>query len=419
MPTVLLSAAAGAGVGVFIARNFFATAKKIQHEITTDFGADAPAFIRTMSDLLGPPLLPGNKLALLNNGVEIFPAMLEAIRAAQHTVTFENFDWEEGTLTRELSDALAERADAGVKVHVLQDALGCKKGLHGPSLNRLRASPAEVEIFRRFQVSRANLRTHRKLLVVDGRVGFIGGVGISDHWLGDARQPPHWRDTHYRVEGPVVAQLQRALMDNWMQTRARVITGDDYFPELQPAGDKLCQVFKSSASEGANSARVMFLLSLAAARKTIRIANAYFVPDDLVVHTIAEAARRGVQVDVIVPNEHIDKAVVRFVSRERWRPMLEAGVRFHEFQPTMFHCKYMIVDDCWVSAGSANFDNRSFRLNDEANLNVHDHAFAAEHTRVFEQDKARSEQITMARWERRPLGERAIGRAAGLLRSQL
>ena len=415
---ILISAAAGAAAGILIARNFFATEKTIRHRITTDFAVDDPAFFRTMSDLLGPPLLAGNQVTLLRNGDEIFPAMLAAIRTAKRTITFENFDWVEGQLTRQFAEAFAERARAGVKVHFLQDALGCT-GLHGPSLGLLRNSPAEVEIFRLMQLSRINLRTHRKLLVIDGCVGFIGGVGIADSWMGDAQAPGHWRDTHYRVEGPAVAQIQRAFMDNWMQTRARVLTGNDYFPALERVGGKICQSFKSSAAEGADSARLMFLLSLAAARKTIRIANAYFVPDDLLIRTIVEAARRGVRVEVIAPGERIDKAVVRFVSRARWGPMLEAGVRFYEFQPTMYHCKYMIVDDCWVSAGSANFDNRSFRLNDEANLNVHDRDFAAEHIRMFEEDKARSEEITLTQWELRPLQEKLIGNAAAIVRSQM
>ena len=366
LPTAALSAAAGAAIGILVSRNFLENEKKIRHLIHTDFGAGEPPFIRAMSDLLGPPLLPGNAVTLLQNGAEIFPAMLEAIRAAKQSVTFENFVWREGRVTRLFAEALAERAAAGVEVLLLQDAFGCV-GLHGPSLNLLRRSAVKVEIFRWLQMSRFNLRTHRKLLVVDGRVGFIGGAGIADVWDGNIESPHQWRDTHYRLEGPVVAQAQRAFMENWMQTRARVLPGDRYFPALAPAGEKLCQVYKSSASEGADSARVMFLLSLASARRSIRIANAYFLPDDLTICTLLEARRRGVAVEVITPGEHIDQQVVRLVGRGRWGPLLRAGVRLHEFQPARYHCKYMIVDDCWVSAGSANFDNRSFRLNDEAN----------------------------------------------------
>lgn len=236
---ILISASAGAAAGIAIASNFFATEKTIRHQIATDFAVDDPAFIRTMSDLLGPPLLGGNQTTLLRNGNEIFPAMLAAIRAAKRTITFENFDWVEGELTRQFAETFAERARAGVKVHFLQDALGCT-GLHGPSLDVLRGSPAEVEIFHASRVSRVNFRTHRKLFVTDGRIGFIGGVGIADCWTGDAKHSGQWRDTHYRVEGPVVAQIQHAFMDNWMQTRARVITGDDYFPELEKTGGKLC-----------------------------------------------------------------------------------------------------------------------------------------------------------------------------------
>ncbi len=418
LPTIALSAAAGAVCGILLSRNFFETEKKIRHLVTTDFGVEDPPFVRTLSDLLGPPLLPGNEVVLLQNGAQIFPAMLAAIRSARRTITFENFVWHDGRITRLFAEAFAERAESGVKVHVLQDAFGCR-GLHGPSMKLLRRSPAEVEIFRWLQLSRFNLRTHRKLLVVDGRIGFIGGVGIADAWDGDADLPHRWRDTHYRVTGPTVSQIQRAFMDNWMQTHATVLPGDDYFPELPPTGDRLCQAFDSSASEGADSARVMFLLSLAAARRSIRIANAYFVPDDLVIRALVAARRRGVTVEIITPSEKIDQQTVRIVGRERWGPMLAAGVRFYEYQPSRYHCKYMIVDDCWVSAGSANFDNRSFRLNYEANLNVHDRDFAAQHVGIFEEDKSRSEEITHARWKRRPFHDRLIGRAAGLLRSQM
>jgi cardiolipin synthase len=213
--------------------------------------------------------------------------------------------------------------------------------------------------------------------------------------------------------------MQQAFTDNWMQTRAVVLHGDDYFPELSDVADDTCQVFKSSASEGADSARVMFLFSMAAARTRIRIANAYFIPDDLCVDTLLEARRRGVEVEVITTGEDTDQQLVRKVGRSRWGPMLEAGIRFYEYQPARFHCKYMIVDDCWVSVGSANFDNRSLRVNEEANLNVLDGDFATWHGRIFEEDKARSIEVTIDKWRRRPLKEKIAGHTASILRTQL
>jgi cardiolipin synthase len=208
-------------------------------------------------------------------------------------------------------------------------------------------------------------------------------------------------------------------MDNWMQTRACVLHGDEYFPELHSVGDDICQVFKSSADEGSDSARLMFLLSVAAARERILIANAYFIPDDLTVETLLDARRRGVEIEVITPGPLIDQAWVRWISRDRLQPLLKAGVRCYEFQPTNFHCKYMTVDRCWSSVGSTNLDNRSLRLNEETNINVLDKEFAAELEETFEEDKANSCEVTLRDWKRRPISERAQACAVSLFRGQL
>ncbi len=221
------------------------------------------------------------------------------------------------------------------------------------------------------------------------------------------------------MRGPVAAQMQQAFLDNWMQTRGEVLQGEEYFPELHPVGGLKCQAFQSSSSEGADSARLLFLFSMAAARKSIRIANAYFIPDDLSVSTIVEARQRGVEVDVITAGPHTDQPTVRLVGRSRWEPMLEAGVRFYEFQPARFHCKNMIIDEAWATVGSCNFDNRSLRLNDEANLNILNEPFAKNHAEVFERDKSRSKEIKYDMWRRRPMSEKIQGRLGCLLRSQI
>lgn len=416
--TIATTAIISSAVSVLIVRNFLENEKKIRHRIVTDYGVGDPEFVRTMGQLLGPPLLEGNRVTMLQNGNEIFPAMLAAIRSANRSITFENFLFAEGRVSDEFAEALAERAAAGVKVHYLQDAMGCNC-VHGRAIRRMKRAGVEVEIFRYLYLTRFNYRTHRKLLVIDGKRGFIGGVGISDDWIGNGRTCGHWRDSQYLVEGPAVAQLQQAFMDNWMQTRAVVLHGDDYFPELEKVGDRVCQVFKSSESEGADSARIMLLLAVAAARKSIRIANAYFVPDDLTRQTLVEACERGVRVEIIVPGRDLDQQFVRKVGRSRWKPLLEAGARFFEYQPARFHCKYMIVDDCWCSVGSANFDNRSLRLNEEANLNVLCGQFAAAHTEIFEEDKMLSDEVTLAEWNERPLAEKVIGKVGCLVRTQI
>jgi cardiolipin synthase len=417
---IVVTAAVTLFLSVFL-RNLSTGERKITAKIEPLYGVEDPPFRRALGNLLGPPILPGNKIDPLHNGDEIFPEMLAAIRGAEKTITFETFIYWSGSIARELTRALAERAQAGVKVHVLLDWFGSKK-MDEELIQGMRDAGVQVERYhpiRWYNLDRINNRTHRKLLVVDGRLGFTGGVGIADEWLGHAQDPDHWRDNHYRVEGPVVAQMQAAFTDNWMKTHSQVLHGDDYFPPLEEKGDCEAQMFKSSSTEGSESARLMFLFSLAAARRTIYIGSSYFVPDDLSVETLIEARQRGVQVEIIVPGRHIDAKLTRKASRSRWGRLLEAGIEIYEYQPTMFHCKIMIVDEIWVSVGSTNFDNRSFRLNDEANLNLIDRDFAATQIETFRMDKARCRQITLEAWRRRPMKEKVLEHAAGLLRSQL
>jgi cardiolipin synthase len=374
-----------------------------------------------MGSLLGPPIVPGSCVTALCNGDEIFPAMLEAIRGAAKTICFETFIYWSGSIGREFAEALSERARAGVKVHVMLDWVGANR--IDESLVKM-MTDAGVQVVRYhplrwYNVGRINNRTHRKLLILDGRIGFTGGVGIADNWLGHAQDSDHWRDSHYRLEGPAVAHMQAAFMDNWMETRGEVLHGEEYFPALEPVGSHPAQVFRSSADDGSESVRLMYLISLASAERSVRLANAYFVPDSLAVRTLVDAQRRGATVEIIVPGGHIDQKMVRRASRALWGPLLEAGVAIYEYQPTMFHVKVAVVDEVWTSVGSTNFDNRSFRLNDEANLNVFDPEFAEAQAQTFEDDKARARQITLEEWRRRPRRERAMERLAALFRLQL
>jgi cardiolipin synthase len=374
-----------------------------------------------MGTLLGPSLIAGNAVRGLLNGDEIFPAMLDAIRSARSTITFETYIYWSGKIGRDFADALSQRARAGVKVHVLLDWVGSGK-MDPELLEEMERSGVQIRKYhplRWYHLSRMNNRTHRKLLVVDGSVGFTGGVGIADIWLGHAQDEDHWRDSHFRLEGPAVGQMQAAFMDNWMKTEGEVLHGEEYFPPLSPRGDALAQVFNSSPGEGAESVRLMYLLSIASARESIRIAAAYFVPDTLSVQTFVEARERGVKVELIVPGTRTDAEIVRKASRSRWGDLLRAGVEIYEYEPTMFHCKVMIVDDAWVSVGSTNFDNRSFRLNDEANLNVFDREFARTQVEVFEMDRSRARRLTLEQWQDRPWTEKLAEHAAGLLRAQL
>ena len=331
--------------------------------------------------------------------------MLAAIRGARKTITFESYIYWSGSIGREFAEALAERARAGVKVHLLLDWLGSSK-LDAAQVALMEGAGVMVRKFHEpawYHLARMNNRTHRKVLVVDGTVGFTGGVGIADAWAGRAQDPDHWRDTHFRAEGPVVAQMQAVFMDNWIKVTGEVLHGAEYFPPLVKRGESRAQMFSSSPEGGSESMQLMYLLAITAAARTIHLSSAYFVPDDLSLKALVAAAKRGVRIQIITPGEHMDAETVRKASRARWGDLLEAGVEIFEYQPTMYHCKVMVVDGLWLSVGSTNFDSRSFSLNDEANLNITDTAFAARQIEIFEQDLARSRAITLDEWRQRPL----------------
>ena len=416
-----IAALVAAVLALLIIINLSTGEKKIEHELIHLYGVDDPQFARTVGTLLGPALVPGNQVTPLYNGDQIFPSMLEAIRGARRSITFETYIYWSGEIGRRFADALSERARAGVKVHLLIDAVGSAR-LDAKALHEMRESGVEIVKFhqvRWYTLGRLNNRTHRKLLVVDGKIGFTGGVGIADKWDGHAQDLDHWRDSHFRLEGAAVGQMQAAFMDHWIAARSLVLHGEDYFPTLDTKGEHWAQTFKSGADDGVESVRLMYLLSLTAATRSIRLASAYFVPDDLTIQTMIRARQRGVSIDVVVPGRHTDALVVRRASRARWGPLLEAGVAIYEYQPSMYHCKVMIVDDCWTSVGSTNFDNRSFRLNDEANLNILDGGFARAESKALDQDIAHSIPVTLENWRRRPWTEKLAERFAALLRSQL
>ena len=383
--------------------------KQITKAFAHSYGTEDPQFLRSMGVLLGPSLVGGNKVETLLNGAEIFPAMLAAIRAAKKTIAFETYIYWSGRVGKDFADAIAERARAGVKVHVLTDWVGSQK-MDQKLIEEMKAAGVEFEKYHPlawYTLDRMNNRTHRKLLVVDGIVGFTGGVGIADEWDGHAQDKDHWRDTHFRLEGPAVAQMQAAFVDNWTKVSGVVLHGDAYFPPQRDAGPLYAQVFKSSVDGGAESTHLMYLLSVAAATKTIDLSMAYFVPDDLTLAMPDAAMKRGVKLRIIMPGPITDATLVRRASRALWGRILAAGAEVYEYQPTMFHCKVLVIDGLWTSVGSTNFDNRSFRLNDEANLNVYDRAFAERQIRDFGEDLKRSKRVTFEEWASRPWKERA------------
>jgi cardiolipin synthase A/B len=406
---------------VFVVRNVSIGERHITKRLERLYSLDDPQFARSMSVLLGPPIVGGNLVQTLVNGVEIFPAMLSAIRRAQLSITFETYIYWSGSIGQEFAQALSERARAGVTVHVLLDWIGSLK-MDERLLQEMKDAGVEVARFHKphwWRMAWLNNRTHRKLLVVDGAIGFTGGVGIADQWRGHADDSEHWRDTHFHIEGPVVAQVQAAFMDNWIKSSGNVLHGDRYFPELQSRGVQSAQMFTSSPTGGTDSMLLMYLMAITAAQRSIHLANAYFVPDDLAIKALVAASRRGVQVRIITPGPLIDSEVVRSASRANWGELLQANVQIAEYQPTMFHVKSMVVDALLVSVGSTNFDNRSFRINDEANLNVFDAALALRQIEIFDEDWKRSKPVTLELWQQRPLREKVTERITSLLRSQL
>jgi cardiolipin synthase len=393
----------------------------MRYHMRHQFGVRDLAFLQTMHALTGAALSEGNRVAVLKNGVQFYPAMLTAIRNARKTINLEFYIYWDGEIGRTFAEALAERARAGVKVNVVLDSVGS-----GPMsqdlIEFMLRNGIRTEWYhplRWYTLSRFNHRTHRKLLVIDGEIGFCGGLGIADVWLGDAESKDHWRETVVRVEGPVVTQMQFAFMDNWIKSRGELLTGLDYFPQIEPTGNCLTQVLKSSPSEGSSAVKLMFIVSIVSALKSIYISTAYFVPDSDTVRALEGAVRRGVDVRVIVPGEITDVPIVRHAGRLFYGQLLKRGIRIFEYQPTMMHAKTMVVDGLWTTIGSSNFDDRSFRLNDEVNVNVYDPGVAAQMEQMFFEDLARSEEVEPRRWLRRPWVDRMKERVAGWFKEQL
>jgi len=404
MWTVILATIVITAFVVVVLMNFHRPEKSVRHAIEHRHPIDDPQFIHQMDAMLGPALLRGNTISALQNGDEIFPAMLQAIRDARESITFETYIYWSGQIGQQFADALKERSRHGVKVHVMLDWAGSAK-MDGRLIDELTDAGVEVERYhplRWYSIARLNNRTHRKLLVVDGRIGFTGGVGIADQWGGHAQDPDHWRDLHFRVEGPVVAQLQAGFMDNWIKTTGRVLHSDAYYPALEQTGNQGMHLFVSSPAGGSASMRLMYLLAIAASTRSIDLQAAYFIPDRLVVDALVAARDRGVHIRLLVPGRYIDSALVRIASRRRWGRLLRAGVEIHEYQPTMMHNKMLILDGELVSVGSTNFDMRSFDLNDEASLNIYSREFGQQMTAVMNADLQHAKPYTLAKWHQRP-----------------
>jgi len=379
------------------------------------------AFVPTVEAYTSAPVVPGNRVEILLNGEQIFPAVVDAIRSARRTITYAQYFYEEGAVAQEIAEALGERCRAGVGVNVLLDSFGAL-GIPDAYVDLMRRSGCHVAHFRplaRSVFQRPGHRNHRRILVVDGRVGFTGGSGVSRKWMGNGRVPDHWRDTDVRIEGPVVEYLQGAFAENWLEASGIVLGGEAYFPRpLAAPGVVHAQIVRSSPRSGGFAMYTLFLLAIASARESISITNPYFVPDDKMREALVQAARRGVRVTVLVPGP-IDHNLVRQASRANFGALLEAGVQIHEYRPALLHAKTMVVDQLLATVGSTNLDNRSFALNDELNLVVYDRGVAREMAATFRDDVAHATPLTYARWRDRGLVDRFFEMLAAPIRDLL
>jgi cardiolipin synthase len=369
-----------------------------------------PSFFPTLEAHAGAPIVGGNAVEVLLNGEQIFPSLMDAVRSARRTITYAQYYYEDGPVARDLAEALAERCRAGLGVNVLLDAFG---SLNMPReyADLMSVSGCHVAWFRplgQYVFRRYLNRNHRRIVVVDGRVGFTGGAGVSRKWMGNGRTDGHWRDTDVRVEGPVVEYLQAAFAENWLEATGIVLGGEAYFPRpIEPRGQLYAQVARSSPAGGGAAMYTTFLLALSAARQSVLVTNPYFVLDDTMREAVLRTVRRGVRVAVLVPAA-IDHNVVRQASRAQFGELLRAGVEIYEYTPALLHAKTMVIDGVWATVGSTNLDNLSFAYNDELNLIVYDRGVAQQLVHVFNEDVGVSQRVTYEKWKRRGLGARLL-----------
>ena len=372
-------------------------------------------FFPTIAAHTDAPIIGGNKIDVLLNGEQTFPAMLKAIRGARKSITYAQYLYQDGAIAYELAEAFAERCRAGLTVKLLLDSHGGGKIPEDiPQL--LTDSGCQLEWFRRvrlfqfitpWELLNYNYRNHRRILVIDGTLGFTGGHGVAEEWTGDGRTDGKWRDTDVRIEGPIVQQLQAAFVESWRDTTGHILCGDLYFPALKPVGKVNAQIVKSSPLGGTYESYMLLLLSISSARKSIHLSNPYFLPDERMQEALLDAVKRGVSVVVLTPGK-IDHKLVYWASRRGFEPLLLGGIQIYEYQAALMHAKTMVVDGIWAHVGTTNLDNRSFALNEEINLIAYDHAVAGELEKAFADDLKYSKKLTYEAWKARPWREKFL-----------
>jgi cardiolipin synthase A/B len=405
--------------------SFLGCAKVLSINQIPDIALGEPSFFPTIEAHTDAPIIGGNRIDILLNGDETFPAMLRDIKTAKSTITFAQYLYEDGPIAYDLAQAFAERCRAGIEANILLDSHGTRTPAEIPRI--MTEAGCHLQYFRRVQAPqvifpwkllRYNYRNHRRILVIDGRIGFTGGYGISAAWMGDGRTEDHWRETNARMEGPIVKYLQAAFTESWLETTGKLLGGDGYFPRLEPRGNVPAQIVKSSPVGGSFQNYMLFLLSITSAKKSILITNPYFIPDDRMVEALLHAATRGVRVIVLVPGK-IDHKITYRASRSNYGRLLAGGIHIFEYMPGLMHAKTMVVDGVWATIGSTNFDNRSFALNEELNLTIYHVPLAQRLQTIFDEDVKHSKRITYEEWRSRGLGERFFELFAFPIREQL
>ncbi|MFN7982826.1 MAG: phospholipase D-like domain-containing protein [Vicinamibacterales bacterium] len=416
--TFYLEVVGGLFVAWFILVVLFAP--HIPYHVERPLDASSEHFIRVLESACLVALEDGNHLEVFTDGPQFYPAMLDAIRSAREAVNMECYIFQNGDIGGQFVDALVERANAGVQVRLVLDAIGSFGGMRSAT-RRLCDAGCRVEQYQFpfwYRLHRLNNRTHRELLVVDGRVAFVGGAGVADWWHRSIGREARWRDMMVRVTGPVVAQIQGVAAENWLECSGEIQTGPEVYKTPPAAGSVPAFALRSSPSDRATASRVLFQTVVESASTRCRISTPYFLPDKAFRHALARTAARGVPISVVVPGPKTDQKLVRYASRRLYGDLLKAGVRIFEYRPGMIHVKMLIVDDLWSVVGTTNFDNRSFEHNDEVNLVARDAATARRLSEDHERDITNSREITLRMWKRRPLVEKLVGSVVWMLERQ-
>jgi len=392
--SALVFAAALAGTGC----SLFTSGQRSHFTLSDALAVEDPAFFRSV-DNFGSVMVRGNAARLLEDGDGAFSPMLEDIGEAQSTVNLEAYIYKDDEAGRLFTDALTAAARRGVQIRLMPDAQGSRLGVHRAELEAAGVIVRDYRPAKEYNV--LGRRTHRKLLVVDGKIGYTGGFCIDKRWLGSSRDKTEWHDSTVRVTGPVVAQLQAIFSEDWTFTTGEILAGERFYPKLEATGPMFAQAMKASKGDASSLPKMLYFMAIQAATKTLYIQNPYFLPDAQIRAALVAAAGRGVDVRVMVPGPHVDVPPVRMASRHDFGPLLESGVKIFEYQPTMIHSKVLVVDGIFSTVGSINLDARSMSKNAELSVSFYDREFAKEVEAMFERDMAKSEAITYDAWKHR------------------